>query len=195
MGSTTIRRTRSARPAASLAIAGALAALLILGAHTEVARANTVAAINVSRARYSSTLAGYVGENNVVGVWSTFNGSEPPRVAYDGSTWRVILPDYYEILYPVVEPFGNTYAADGSLQTRAMYGYYICRVITYAGNEVVLTIHQSFGSTGGFSGYVIIGMTWYDGTEVHAISHMWDGAHRQSSTWFYFDENGTLVTL
>lgn len=202
MGITITRHAHATRRTALLVIGGILLALFVHMGLTGIAHANTVAAINVSQARQSSAAVGYVEEKDVIGIWSTFNGSEPPQVSYDGTGWRVILPDYYEIIEPVVEPFRATYGADGSLQTRALRGYYICRVITYSGNEVILTIRQGLGGSAGYSVYEspvsfyeIVGMTWYDGAEVHDISHMWDGTHRRSSTWFYFDENGTLVTL
>ena len=42
----------------------------------------------------------------------------------------------------------------------------------------------------------VVAMIWENGNgEQIDVSHIWDGEHRESSTWFYFDDEGNLVTL
>ena len=78
-----------------------------------------------------------------------------------------------------------------------MHGYYICHVLTYSGNEIILTLHKTQDSPSDNSfNCELIGMTWNNGDGKGIdVSHIWDGEHRESSTWFYFDDEGNLVTL
>ena len=168
-------------------------ALVTQAVSPQAVLANTLATINVTQGEITSS--GTVYRNEIVGVGSTLNGSAPARVTCQNGQWNVSLPDYYTIQSPVVEPYRAIRNDDGSIAIRGMSGLYSCKVLTFSGNEIILTLRKTneFGPDS-FT-CEIGGITWYDGENLIDVSHLWDGTHRESSTWFYFDESGSLVTL
>ena len=170
-----------------------VAAIFMQVASPQTSLANTVATINVTQGEI--TASGTVYHNEIVGVGSTLNGSAPARVVCQNGEWDVSLPDYYVIQNPAVEPYRAIRNDDGSIAMRGMNGLYSCSVTTFSGNEIILTLRKTSESGPDSFTCEIEGITWYDGESLIDVSHLWDGIHRESSTWFYFDEGGKLVTL
>ncbi len=173
-------------------------ALVLAAVPTSSAFAGAVGALSVTYANGHNGTT-YTEGTELRGIWSNYNGSEPPHVRYNNGTWTVFLPDFYSILDPVVVTAPDSYAPDGTFQAKAPAGYFVCDVLTYAGNRIMLTIDMGVSAASSnltFARGEVVAMTWENGNgELINVSHIWDGEHRESSTWFYFDDEGNLVTL